>query len=77
MAVASPFPRSHGRGRVLFSFLYIYHGRDGARTTRRSHHGRDNQGEMKNKSMPCSSRPRGEGILSAVAVTVTGVTMVA
>ena len=69
----------HGHGRVLCFFLYAYHDRDGARVSRRSHHGPDTPGKLKNTSIHCSSRRRGEGKRSAVAVTatVTGVTKVA
>ena len=69
MVPACLIPPSNGRDGVLFTFFHVYHGRDGARTSRRSHHGSDNQGKMKNKSMHYSSRPRGEGKSEAVAVT--------
>ena len=72
MAAVLNFPHGNGCDGVLFTFFHVYHQRDGARTSRRSHHGRDNQGKMKNKSMHCSSRPRGEGKSEAVAVTAHG-----
>ena len=76
MAAACSILHGHGRGGVLFLFFLDYHGRDGARTTRRSHHGRDNSREMKNTLIHYSSRLRGGGKMNTVAVTamVTGMT---
>ena len=51
MVAAHQVLHGHGRGDVLCLFFLVYHGRDGARTPRRSHHGRDNQRKMKNKPM--------------------------
>ena len=75
MVTACLIPPSQGRGMVFFPFLLVYHGCDGARTPRRSHHGRDRLGKMKNKSMHYSSRPRGEGKVRQwpSRPTVTGV----
>ena len=66
------FPHGNGRDGVLFILFHVYHGRDGARTTRRSHHGRDNSRKMKNTLIHGASRPWGEGKQVAVAVTANG-----
>ena len=78
MVAAHRFPHGHGRDDALCLLFLVYYGRDGARTSRRSHHGHDRLGKLKNTSLHRSSWPR-EGKMSAVAVTatVTGVTMVA
>ena len=79
IAAACSILHGHGRGGVLFLFFLDYHGRDGARVSRMSHHGRDKQWKKKNTWCPKLSRPWGWRNMGAVAVTatVTGVTKVA
>ena len=72
MITAHPIPPSHGRGDVFYLFLYKYHGRDGARVYRISHHGGDKLGNLKNTLIHGASRPWGEGKQVAVAVTANG-----
>ena len=57
MVAAHPFPRGHGRESVLYFFLFMCHGRDGARMPKMSHHGRDTQGKNEEHSMLQLSRP--------------------